>query len=365
MLVTSIGQFGDRKFYNAQEIGLAKALDRLCEEVKVYRLVDANCESSGEWLEGCRNTFIQFIPSKRVGSNGLPDITILDRTLDALVFFSDMQFSVPAVYRWARRNGVKLIPYIGVIESHSTNSLKRSIMDLLFSRNLAVYKKHHCAVKTPAVQAGLEKLGVSAITVTPVGLDLSVLKTDFMDADELALKQKYAYCADDKVILFIGRLTEEKQPLRMIELFEQLYHRNRSYKLLIVGNGELCQTVTEDVEKRELTSVVQIIERISNKDIWELYRFADCFVNLNQQEIFGMAILEAMYYGCKVVAWKAPGPSFIIEDGISGCLADSDEGILTAITEKSIMPEASQRRILDNFTWDKTAQKLLSIAESK
>lgn len=25
---------------------------------------------------------------------------------------------------------------------------------------------------------------------------------------------------------------------------------------------------------------------------------ADSFVNLNQQEIFGMAILEAMYYGC-------------------------------------------------------------------
>lgn len=78
-----------------------------------------------------------------------------------------------------------------------------------------------------------------------------------------------------------------------------------------------------------------------------------------------MAILETMYYGSKVVAWKAPGPGFIVEDGISGCLADSDEGILTAITEKTIAPEASQRRILDNFTWHKTAEKLLSIAESE
>lgn len=365
ILVPSVGQFGNRLFYNAQEIGLAKAFDCICDEVKVYRLVDASCKYTGEWLEGCQNTYVQFIPSKKIGTNGLLDLKVLDKTLDMLVFFSDTQIIVPAVHRWAKKNGVVLIPYIGVIESHSTSSLKRLIMDFLFRRNLAVYKKHHCAVKTPAVQAKLEKMGVSAITVTPVGLDLSVLKTDFVDADELTLKQKYGYCASDKVLLFVGRLTEEKQPLRMIELFDQLHRRNSNYKLLMVGDGEQRKTVTEDVEKRNLTSAIQIIERISNKDIWELYRFADCFVNLNQQEIFGMAILEAMYYGCKVVAWKAPGPSFIIEDGISGCLADNDEGILTAITGKSIMPEASQRRISDNFTWDKTAQKLLSIAESK
>lgn len=38
-----------------------------------------------------------------------------------------------------------------------------------------------------------------------------------------------------------------------------------------------------------------------------------------------MAILEAMYYGCKVVAWDAPGPNLIIENGKSGWLVrDAD-----------------------------------------
>lgn len=365
VLVPSIGQFGDRLFYNAQEIGLAKALDGFCEEVKVYRLVDISCEASVEQLEGCRNAHIQFIPSKRIGSNGLLDLSLLDKTLDALVFFSDTQFLVPAVCRWARKNNVAVVPYIGVTRSHSTSKLKRTVMDLLSGRNVAVYKKLHCAVKTPAVQKDLEKLGVGAVTVTPVGLDLSLLKQDYMDTDISGLKQKYGYTPEEKVLLFIGRMTEEKQPLRMIDLFDRLHRRDSGYKLLMVGTGELRSAVDNAIADRRLSDAVQMIDRIPNKDIWELYRIADSFVNLNRQEIFGMAILEAMYYGCKVVAWEAPGPSFIIENGVSGCLADSEEGILKAIAEDTILPEAAHRRILDHFTWDRTAEKLLSIAESR
>ena len=39
LLMTSIGVFGQKGFYNSQEIGLAKAMDTLFDEVKVYKLV--------------------------------------------------------------------------------------------------------------------------------------------------------------------------------------------------------------------------------------------------------------------------------------------------------------------------------------
>ena len=45
LLITSIGSFGKKGFYNAQEIGLAKALDSLVDEVKVYRLVSVEMEN--------------------------------------------------------------------------------------------------------------------------------------------------------------------------------------------------------------------------------------------------------------------------------------------------------------------------------
>ncbi len=367
LLDTCIGNFGQKGFYNTQEIGLGKALLQQAEEVYVYKMLPLSSEYQKEMQEdeNGHKLIIQMIPSRSLGSNGLLDVNKLETSLDVLVYFSDTQLVVPQVYRWAVRNSVRLVPYLGVIESHSTGKIKKRIMDLLFSRNLAVYKKHHCAVKTPTVKKELENLGVPEVTVAPVGLDLNLMKANYLDEDVSALKAKHGYTEKDKVLLFVGRLTEEKQPLRMIGLLDKLCRQDGNYKLLMIGTGELREAVAAEVKKRNLTDAVQMIDRIPNKDIWELYRIADCFVNLSQHEIFGMAILEAMYYGCKVVAWEAPGPSFIIEDGISGCLADSDEAVITAITEEDIHPESAHQRILSHFTWDSTAKVILSVAQSK
>ncbi|MCD7824195.1 MAG: glycosyltransferase [Oscillospiraceae bacterium] len=355
LLITSIGNFGQKGFYNAQEIGLAKELDKLVDEIVIYKLVPADQKHTEEKVVGCHNTTLKMIPSKSYGINGLIDVEVLDKTLDAIVFFSDTQICVPKVYKWSQKNGVKLFPYIGVLESHSTSKLKKFIMDSLFKRNLNVYKKCHCFVKTPTVERNLRNMGVNDITVTPVGLDLSLLHQNYEEADKTELKLKYGFKPEDKVLLFIGRLIEEKQPLRMVEIFSQLHQQDSSYRLLMVGTGPLKEAVDEKIKSATLTDVVTQIGKIPNSDIWELYRFADCFINLNQQEIFGMAILEAMYYGCKVVAWHAPGPDFIIEDGVSGYLVDSNSTVIEKCCMKKDVSKEAHKRIADNFTWKSTA----------
>ncbi|MFQ9521534.1 MAG: glycosyltransferase, partial [Turicibacter sp.] len=336
LLVTSVGKFGQKSFYNMQEVGLAKALSVLVDEVKVYKLVSLQQEKSQERISGCTNASILFLPSKSFGSNGIIDLSVLDKTLDALVYFSDTQFAVPKVYKWAEKNNVKFFPYIGVIESHSTNKVKQLFVNWMFNRNLKVYRNSHCLVKTPTVEKQLHSLGVKQITVTPVGLDLSLLNQGGENIDCNILKKKYGYQASDKVILFIGRLVEEKQPLRMVDIFKKLKEKDDRYKLLMVGIGPLKEEVDKKIDENNLAVDILQIDKIMNSEIWELYRLAECFVNLNQQEIFGMAILEAMYYGCKVVAWHAPGPNLIIENGISGYLVSSEEEMIQMISKKDI-----------------------------
>lgn len=360
ILVLSIGSFGTKGFYNLQEIGLAKALDTLCDEVRVYKLIANTAERETQAIEGTKNAFLTLLPSKQIGANGIPDMRYIDKTLDALVCFSDTQIMLPKVYRWAEKNKIKLIPYIGVVESHSTNKVKQFVMNCLFSRNVAVYKKCCCYVKTPAVQERLASLGVTNTVVAPVGLDLDLLKKDYESFSPIELKKKYGYSEQDKVLLFIGRLIEEKQPIRMIEILSEIRNKNQDYKLLMVGTGELKTAVEEKISELKLADDVKMIDRIPNSDIWELYRMADSFVNLNQQEIFGMAILEAMYYGCKVVAWTAPGSSLIIEDGISGCLAESENEIINRIMDSEQFGQSAHSRIVGNFTWCNTAQAIIN-----
>ncbi len=352
VLLTCVAEYGKSGFYNNQEIGLAKELSKLVDELIIYRSVPASAQREDLTIPGCPNTTLKRIPTPSRGINGIWDCSVMDAALDALIYFSDTQLAVPGVYKWCRKHGVKLFPYIGVIESHSTSAAKRLVMDFMFARNTRVYKKNVCFVKTPTVAQALAGKGVRNTVVAPVGLDTSLLRSGYEQADTDALKSKWGYAHGERILLFIGRMTEEKQPLRMIRIFRELNAADSSYRLLMIGKGELLDAVKQAAQGLP----VKFIEQVPNSEMWELYRISDAFVNLNQQEIFGMAILEAMYYGCRVVAWKAPGPSFIIGESRYGSLCDSDAEIKESILHNTVDTDAAHERILERFTWASTAR---------
>ncbi len=365
LLVTSVGAFGGKGFYNLQEVGLAKALAHMVDRVVVYKLISSDGEKRVEQIDGSKNATMHFMPVKSIGNNGKINVNELDSSLDALIYFSDTQFALPKVARWAKKNGVALYPYIGVIESHAESTVKRLLINTLFRRNLAVYKRKHCFVKTPHVAARLAARGVKHTTVTPVGLDRALLQINYADADIASLKNKYGYEKDDRVLLFIGRFAEEKHPERMIDILAKVRERDTSYRLLMVGKGELHEATEQRAREMGLDDAVKFIDRIPNSDIWELYRIADAFVNLSEQEIFGMAILEAMYYGCHVVAFHAPGPDYIIEDGINGDLADSAEAAVEKLLMATDYAAAAHTRIAEHFTWESVAEKMVEIIKQE
>ena len=362
LLVLSVGNFGKKGFYNLQEVGLARELDTLFDEVIIYRLTDKRSETVSEPIEGCKNAAFHLLPSKKIGTNGIPDMKKLDSSLDVLVCFSDTQIFFPLVYKWCKKYGIRLIPYIGVSKSHSDNPVRQRLIDLLFVKDLSLYKKLTCLAKTPAVRDDLLNSGVKNVITAPVGLDLERMRADFDSVPVDGLKNKFGYSPDEKIILFIGRMTAEKQPCLMIEIFKSVLKNDPSYRLLMVGSGELSDAVQSLIEQNGLTGSVKRIDRVPNKDVWELYRIADCFVNLNRQEIYGMVLLEAMYYGCKVIAWSAPGPDYIIKHGVTGYIAHSDEEARDLILTGKSVAAQSRAAILSDFTWKKTAAVIHTIS---
>ena len=176
ILASIFGGFGVKGYYNAQEIGMGRALAELGHEVTVYKLVDNREAPPQDTVEG-RMT-VRYVPARHLGIHGLVDTSVLDSSLDALIFFADTQLSVPDVDRWCRRTGVKLLPYIGVMESHSGSGWKRKLMDSLFGRNLRVFRRRSCLAKNPDIVRRLQGMGVKRVTFAPVGVDLELLNAD-------------------------------------------------------------------------------------------------------------------------------------------------------------------------------------------
>ena len=361
IMVLSINDsYGKKGFYNSQEAGLARALSRDVERIVVYRFIDEGSREQESSLEGHDNITLRFIPSKRAGGNALPDVKKLDSRIDRLICFSDTQLGFPAIYRWCRKNNIDIYPYIGVTKSHSTKGFIRAASDLLSSRNMRLYRRCTCFAKTPSVVRELNERGVKRVTLIPVGLDEELLNRDFQKADRNALRREFGYEENDKVLLFIGRLIDEKEPVKLIGLFGEICKRNSACRLLMVGKGPLRAKVDEAIEAAGLKDRVRILEEIQNSEIWKLYRLSDVFVNLNRQEIFGMAILEALYYECRVVAYSAPGPDHILKEGE---IVKSDEEFIEAVLREGNEPEEKHEK--NALLWQDSADRILREMQSK
>lgn len=359
------------KFYNVQELGLARALAAEGHDVTLFKAVDgAGCE----YKECDGRLLVKLISVKYLGINGLLDVKSLDPTIEKLIYFCDTQIIVPKVYRWCINNSIEFIPYVGVMESHSESGIKREVMDFLSKRNLKVYKKCNILAKTPKIKEFLQYSKCTSVKLVSVGLDETVMNHAemVMDCGETVSNR------DDFRILFIGRMEEEKHPLEMLTIFEKLLDREagidagqKKFSLVMIGDGYMfdeVETASKLIRKKYNLDEdrLQLIRKVEYSEMHRYYRSSDVYVNLNRVEILGMSILEAMYYECPVIAIDAPGPRFILaEDEVCGIItgnADEVEEKIVRLSKEAEsyreMVEKAKNRVRDEFTWSSIAKKI-------
>lgn len=374
IIALSLNKTATPGYYNSQELGLGKALAAQKHSVTVYKLISKKVLSASQTESLSDNLqYVQF-PASALGINGFFPKKYLDASMDVLICFSDTQPYTTSVAKWCRKHDITFYPYIGVINSSSTNTLYKRVMDVLTKRLVRFYQKQPVVfAKTPAVTERLRTLGVVNVQLVPIGLDTTLLNQDYAHADRNSMKKEWGYESAERIMLFIGRLTPEKEPLEMIRIFANAYEKDSSLRLCMVGKGALQSEVESLCDELHIKEVTKMLPEVPNNQIWELYRIADYFINLNHHEIYGMTILEAMYYECPVIANHAPGPDFIIGElavnpSAPVYLVDSNDEIVAQVLTKHLQKnnhtELLHERITANFIWKKIIEQLMLNSKS-
>lgn len=361
ILVTIIGGFGKKGFYHSQEIGLGRQLTGMGHRVTIYKCVakdkPRSCDQLGDGLE------IRYIPVPAIGVHGIMQAKELDTDLDGLLLFADTQLFLPRIHRFCRKHGIAFVPYIGIAHSAQRN-LKSRVMDVFFKAGtLRIYKRLPVMAKSAAVKEELAALGVHNCTIAPVGLDASKLKTDYAQHDRNELRRRYGYKPEDVIVSFVGRLKPEKHPVEVVELLGAIRQR-KDVKLLMVGEGYLQEKIQAKIAELGLQEQVQMIQRVPYEQMWEIHWIADYFLNICSREIFGMALMEAVYYRSSAAALHAPGPDAILQGMAGHCLCESieqaGEWVCGEQPAEADLAESS-RLLLERFSWRICAEQFVTL----
>lgn len=215
---------------------------------------------------------------------------------------------------------------------YAKNILKKTIIQA--SRS---YIKPTTAVIAPSEKTknALLSYGVNKqIFVLPTGIDMSKFKSLPKDAPEImALRAKHQLSDDTKVVLSLGRVSEEKSIDMIVKQMPSILNAVPNTKLLIVGDGPHMDALKGIAKDLNIEEQVVFVGRVPWENVSTYYALADVFVSASKTETQGLTIIEAMASNRPVVVYDDDNVKGLIKHDQSGLLFTSNLGLATSVVD--------------------------------
>ncbi len=114
---------------------------------------------------------------------------------------------------------------------------------------------------------------------------------------------------------------------------------------------------------------MHFVWRITPRALPGLFRQGTFLLLSSRNEIYGMVVLEAMYFGLSVISNRTAGPESLIDSGHDGIFVDDltvdtwrrtiAEGIATP-DRRLAMSVTAQKKVASQLTWDVIARRYLN-----
>ncbi len=207
------------------------------------------------------------------------------------------------------------------------------------------------------------------IKILPTGVDTNFFKEN--RESKILLRKKLSLEKDSKILLFVGRIEPEKNPLFLIEVLKEIVKERKDVFLVFVGAGSFVKKIKEKAKKLGVSKFIKFTGRIPHSQIPFFYQGSDIFVFSSFTETQGIVILEAEATGLPPVVVKDGAFVDVIEHNKNGFLVRKANPklfasfVLKLLQSPNLYKKFSQksREIAEKFSQEKQAKKLFSIYE--
>ena len=240
--------------------------------------------------------------------------------------------------------------------------------DKLYGKKInKLMRKVFC--KTEMAKEFIAPKGITNTVVTGVGLDDSkfINETEINDTTKALLNTM----SGSRCMLYVGQIIQRKNVDFIIRSFISLKEMGKyeDVKLVLVGKGDASYTkYCKSLIPEYMLEDVVWCEHIKNAQMKFIYQNVDAFLLPSVQEIFGMVLLEAMYFNCPVISSYSAGASTLIRENENGIIIKTFDEEQWKISMAKVLDDKQFATKLGNnagmtireeFMWNKIVEKML------
>ena len=214
----------------------------------------------------------------------------------------------------------------------------------------------------------LQRIGVKVpISTIPTGIELE----EFENTDPAWLQKNYHVDPRHKVLLFVGRLGQEKNIVFLLKAFEKVLQSYPDCVLVIVGKGPQESYLKELCHQLRIAGRVIFTGVLPRHKLVHCYASSHLFVFPSVTETQGLVIGEAKAAGLPVVAIRAFGPAESVVHGEDGFLTDPSipsftEAILNLLRDEQLYRRMKEKALANVhlISSGHCAEQMLSLYQS-
>ncbi len=178
------------------------------------------------------------------------------------------------------------------------------------------------------------------------------------------INYRSALSTNDKIVLFLGRLTVQKGPEYFVETAKKVSEHIKNVKFVIAGSGDMMHHIIQKVADLGISDKVIFTGFLKGADVHRAFQMADLYVMPSTSEPFGLVALESLKNNTPIIISKQSGVSEVVNNALKVDCWDVDEmtnKIVSVLTYPELHQELKENsfREAQKFNLEEPAQKCI------
>ncbi len=171
---------------------------------------------------------------------------------------------------------------------------------------------------------------------------------------------------DNKIVLFLGRITFQKGPDYFVEAAAKVLKEFPEVTFVMAGAGDMMPRMIERVAELHIGKNFHFTGFLQETEVERIFSMSDMYVMPSVSEPFGISSLEAMVYDVPVIMSRQSGAAEILDHVLKVDFWDVDEianKIIAILKHPSLVAEIVERsrEQLRSVHWKKAAGKIVDV----